>query len=172
VNEYVLGIIDDTTELDQVYNSSHLYHSDEFETLLERSESELVDLSDLEFALDFISIQCGDWFSRWSCSPADEPDIDAQAEFDNWEMIWRAFTQSHFKRLPDELDEATRRHGKQRDKRLLKYVSHLNQSKPLSRLFRSLCYHISAFLDFIGLYRFANLIYSRTVFPKHSVGRQ
>ena len=171
MNECDFGCIEDTTELNHVYHTDRLYHSDEFEMLLERSGADLDDISKLGSALEFISIQCGDWFSRWVCSPANQPDIDAQAEFDNWELLWRAFVQSQFKEFPDRLEVVTRGHIRQRDIRLLKHVKRLNQSKSSKKFLASCFYRVSKYLGLIGLNRAANRLFAGTVYPKGSVGR-
>ena len=172
MNECVVGCIEDTTELNHVYHTNRLYHSDEFEVLLERSGADLSDISELENILEFISIQCGDWFSHWVCSPAAEPDFDAQAEFDNWELLWRAFVQSEFKSLPDRLEAVTRRHINQRDFRLLRYVNRSRRSKSLKRALTGCCYWTSRFLGSIGLNRVASRFFAGSIYPKGSVGRE
>ena len=171
MNECVFGHIEDTTELNQVYHTNRLYHSDEFEVLLERSGADLNDISELENILEFISVQCGDWFSRWVCSPANEPDIDAQAEFDNWELLWRAFTQSQFKSFPDRLEVITDAHIKQRDMRLLAHANRSNNRGFLRRFSKICSYWASRFFSSIGLNWIANMIFSRSMYPKGSVGR-
>lgn len=171
VNECVIGHIEDSTELNQIYYTKRLYHSDEFEMLLERSGADMTDIAELERILEFISIQCGDWFSRWVCSPADEPDDDAQGEFDNWELLWRALVQCQFTELPKWLETVTFKHIAQRDRRLLRHVNKLNKSKPLSRFLTKFCYWTSRYLSSVGLNRAANSIFSCSLYPKGSVGR-
>jgi len=172
VNENVIGCIEDTTELNQIYFTERLYHSDEFEMLLERSGAVLTNISELERTLEFISIQCGEWFSRWVCSPADQPDEDAQAEFDNWELIWRALVQCRFTDLPKWLETVTFKHITQRDRRLLRHVNKLNKSKPLRKFLTNCCFWTSRYLNSIRLNWAAKPIISCSLYPKGSVGRR
>ena len=171
MNECGFGNIEDTTELNQIFYTGQLYHSDEFESLLERSGADLSDRSELERTLEFISIQCGDWFSRWVCSPADRPDDDAQAEFDNWELLWRALVQCQFKDLPGWLETVTYKHITQRDRRLIKHVNKLKKSRFLNGIVMRCCYWMSRYLRSAGMDRYANLVFSFTMYPKNSVGR-
>lgn len=172
MNDCVYGNIEDTTELNHVYHTNRLYHSDEFETLLERSGADLSDESELDRVLEFMSYQCGDWFSRWVCSPADRPDEEAQDEFDSWELIWRAFAQCHYKNRPDRLENLTSRHIAQRNERLLRHVRNLNESKPLRRSLINFSYRLSRCLNSMGLHQAAKQILSSSIYPRGSVGSE
>lgn len=146
-------------------------NSEEFEALLPASDAEEFARDDLDRILAFVSDQSGNWFSRWALSSQNQPDIDAQAEFDNWELLWRAFAQYHIKYFPDQVEAITRRHRARREKCALEYRMRGVASKPLTRLATGTLSRLAIVTDHLGLKRVAKQLYSWSLYPKGSVGR-
>ena len=172
MNEVVSGYIEVNFESDCINRRKRLYHSDEFESLLESSGTDLTNIAELERTLEFVSVQCGNWFSRWICSPANRPDHDARVEFENRELLWSELLQCQYTDLSSWLESITYRHYMQRDRRLLKHVFNLNKSKLRNRVLTGFCYWTSRYLSSLGMNWIANAIFAHSLYPRQSVGRR
>jgi hypothetical protein len=66
----------------------------DFEDYIHEHLPENIGLTEINKVLEFISIQCGYWYARWTFSPASNPDTEAHSESENWDILRQSFTNS------------------------------------------------------------------------------
>ena len=119
----------------------------------------------------FASEQWSFWQAEWLFSPAHSPNTTAKAETEEWRLISRACSDALVEQNPDVRGPLERQQGLTLLRHSLKRRVDYDKTRPLSRLAANVLSRMSFGLNRIGFKSIAERLYSRSLYPKGTLGR-
>jgi hypothetical protein len=143
----------------------------EFETILQKEINENINHSAFHELLKFISNQYGYWMANWYFSNIGDPDLEAKSELEQWDQLWQASASSLAESISIPLDQLQREHNLITLRESLQRRVDFNKSRVFERLLTSIYSFIAIQLNKVGVKTIANNIYTKSLYPKGTVGR-
>lgn len=142
-----------------------------FEEILKNEIEENISPGALHELLKFISNQCGYWMANWHFSNQITPDLNAKAEHEKWDQLWQASASSLVESVSIPLDQLQQEHNLSVLQESLQRRVDFNKSNSIERLLTSIYSFFAIQLNKLGFRAIANNIYTKSLYPKGTVGR-
>ena len=139
--------------------------------MLQRESGQNIDPGDLRKLLTIVSEHRAYWTANWQFSNSNSPDVNAKSEFEDWDQLWEAsaITLNEFVSVPiDVLREECDLICLQES---LKRRVRFNEENGRERKLTSIYSYLAIRLNKVGLRALANNIYTKSLYPKGTVGR-
>jgi hypothetical protein len=143
----------------------------EFKPILEKKIKKIISPSAFNELLNFISVQCGFWTASYYFSKEVSPDLNAKTESDQWKQLWQASFSAFSESFSIKIDDFKRHHDLIVLTTLLQRRVDFNKSNIVERVLTYISSFLAIKLNKIGLRKLANRIYTKSLYPKGTVGR-
>ena len=141
----------------------------DFEALLKEGGS--LSVQHMKQVVYFASEQLGFWQAEWLFSPADSPNTIASAEAEGWRLIYRACSDALLGQVSEVREQLEHKHNLTLARHCMERNVDYNKTRPLSRLAVNVFSRMSIGINKLGFESIAMQLYSRSLYPKGTVGR-
>lgn len=159
------------TLLDSLADTDSGINCKDFTSLIKESLEEDINPTDFHKLLNFISAQCGFWDANWYFSEATSPNLTAKAESEQWENLWQASVTALTESFSAPEEQLHHEHNLIVLEESLQRRVKFNDSSRIERYLTSVFGYISIRLNKIGFKSIAHNIYTKSLYPKGTVGR-
>ena len=151
-------------------NEEYVNYKD-FEKKLKAVWQEEIVVNELHELLKFSSDQYGYWMSKWYFSPQLNPDSDAKLQTEGWELLSQAFLSALIKNMPNSEAELQHEHDLIAMRHSLQKRVDYNETRTIEKIITYILSKLAILLSRAGFSGVASSIYSKSLYPRGTVGR-
>jgi hypothetical protein len=145
--------------------------AEEFQVYLQSDLDEQIKPSDFYLLLKFVSDQCAHWSAEWYFSAQSAPDFHAMEESERWSTLRHGLVSVMEQYVDVSAEELEGQHNLTLLQESMRRRVEYNKSRPTERMYALFSGWVALQLNKIGLRSIANTIYTKSLYPKGSIGR-